>query len=174
MPADTFYLAAEYRRRFSDTKISIGANYSELDALAKAHPDDASLDAISRDFGVPHPALEQTYGRALLNVQPFPAFMGYSSRFLAESWDSNNLYWARLADEKGLSPVALNQLVPELTRRMVEKIFATDLEDWPALLRAAHETGDEFRVGKVTPSQSERAADSAIGVNSASRTGSQH
>lgn len=174
MPADTFYLAAEYRRRFPDTKISIGANYSELDALAKAHPDDASLDAISRDFGVPHPALEQTYGRALLNVQPFPAFMGYSSRFLAESWDSNNLYWARLADEKGLSPVALNQLVPELTRRMVEKIFATDLEDWPALLRAAHETGDEFRVGKVTPSQSERAADSAIGVNSASRTGSQH
>ena len=112
----------------------------------------------SRDFGVPHPALEQTYGRALLNVQPFPAFMGYSSRFLAESWDSNNLYWARLADEKGLSPVALNQLVPELTRRMVEKIFATDLEDWPALLRAAHETGDEFRVGKVASPQSERAA----------------
>jgi hypothetical protein len=173
MPADTFYLAAEYRRRFPDAKISIGANYSELDALAKSHPDDASLDAISRDFGVPHPALEQTYGRALLNVQPFPAFMGYSSRFLAESWDSNNLYWARLADEKGLSPVALNQLVPELTRRMVEKIFATDLEDWPALLRAAHETGDEFRVGKVTPSQSERAADGVNAVNSASRTGSQ-
>jgi len=158
MPADTFYLAAEYRLRFPDAKISIGTNYSELDALAKSHPDDVSLDHLSRDFGVPHPALEQTYGRALLNVQPFPAFMGYSSRFLAESWDSNNLYWARLADEKGLSPVALNQLVPELTRRMVEKIFATDLEDWPALLRAAHETGDEFRVGKLTPPQSERAA----------------
>jgi hypothetical protein len=158
MPADTFYLAAEYRRRYPDSKISIGTSFSELDALAKSHPDDASLDHLSRDFGVPHPALEQTYGRALLNVQPFPAFMGYSSRFLAESWDSNNLYWARLADEKGLSPVALNQLVPELTRRMVEKIFATDLEDWPALLRAAHETGDEFRVGKVAPPQSERAA----------------
>jgi hypothetical protein len=158
MPADTFYLAAEYRRRYPDAKISIGTNYSELDALAKSHPDDASLEHLSRDFGVPHPALEQTYGRALLNVQPFPAFMGYSSRFLAESWDSNNLYWARLADEKGLSPVALNQLVPELTRRMVEKIFATDLEDWPALLRAAHETGEEFRVGKVAPPQSERAA----------------
>jgi hypothetical protein len=158
MPADTFYLAAEYRRRFPDTKISVGANYSELDALAKSHPDDISLDHISRDFGVPHPALEQTYGRALLNVQPFPAFMGYSSRFLAESWDSNNLYWARLADEKGYPAVALNQLVPELTRRMVEKIFATDLEDWPALLRAAHETGDEFRLGKLTPTSSERAA----------------
>jgi len=45
--------------------------------------------------------------------------------------------------------VMLNRLVPELTRRMVEKIFATDLEDWPALLRATRETGDEFRQGKV-------------------------
>jgi hypothetical protein len=43
----------------------------------------------------------------------------------------------------------LNELVPELTRRMVEKIFATDMEDWPALLRAARETGDEFRNGKI-------------------------
>src|SRR6202041_2443117 len=115
-------------------KISVGASYSELDALAKDHPDDTDLDHISRDFGVPHPALEQTYGRSLLKVQPFPAFTGYSSRFLAESWDSNNLYWARLADEKGYPAVALNQLVPELTRRMVEKIFATDLEaERPAL-----------------------------------------
>jgi hypothetical protein len=45
----------------------------------------------------------------------------------------------------------LNRLVPELTRRMVEKIFATDMEDWPALLRAARETGDEFRNGKMAP-----------------------
>jgi hypothetical protein len=43
----------------------------------------------------------------------------------------------------------LNRLVPELTRRMVEKIFATDLEDWQALLRATHEAGDEFRQGKI-------------------------
>lgn len=150
MPADTFYLSAEYRRRFPDRKQSFGSNGDELDALAKDHPDDVSMDRLSRDFGVPHPALEQTYGQQLLNVQPFPAFMGYSSRFLAESWDSNNLYWARLADEKGYSPVVLNRLVPELTRRMVEKIFATDLEDWPALLRATRETGDEFRLSKPT------------------------
>jgi hypothetical protein len=32
---------------------------------------------------------------------------------------------------------------------MVEKIFATDLEDWPALLRAMHETGEDFRKGKI-------------------------
>jgi hypothetical protein len=45
----------------------------------------------------------------------------------------------------------LNRLVPELTRRMVEKIFATNIEDWPALLRATRETGDEFRNGKMAP-----------------------
>jgi hypothetical protein len=35
---------------------------------------------------------------------------------------------------------------------MVEKIFATDFEDWPALLRAMRETGADFREGKLTPS----------------------
>jgi hypothetical protein len=75
--------------------------------------------------------------------------MGYSSRLLAESWDSNNLYWARLADELGYPPVMLNRLVPELTYRMVEKIFATDFEDWPAMLRAMRETGEDFRQGKI-------------------------
>ncbi len=98
---------------------------------------------------MPHPILTQSYARELLNVKPFPAFAGFSSRLLAESWDSSNLYWARLADEMGYSPVTLNRLVPELTRRMVAKIFATDLEDWPAMLRAMRETGEEFRQGKI-------------------------
>ena len=91
----------------------------------------------------------QNYGLELLNVVPMPPFSGDSSRFLAESWDSPNLYWARLADEKGYPPVMLNHLVPELTRLMVQKIFATDLEDWPALLRALHETGTAFQEGKL-------------------------
>jgi hypothetical protein len=149
LPADTFYLAAEYRRRFPDAIDSFASAGHELDALIRQHPDEVAWDHLSRDFGVPHPAIAQSYARELLNVPPFPAFMGYSSRFLAESWDSNNLYWARLADEKGYSPVMLNRLVPELTRRMVEKIFATDLEDWQALLRAEHEAADEFRQGKI-------------------------
>jgi hypothetical protein len=147
-PADTFYLASEFQREYPQQPDLLGQPGKELDALAKDHADEVSWQRISHDFGVPHPVLAQNYGRELLNLPPFPAFMGYSSRFLAESWDSNNLYWARLADEKDYSPVMLNRLVPELTRRMVEKIFATDLEDWPALLRAARETGEEFRRGK--------------------------
>jgi hypothetical protein len=84
-----------------------------------------------------------------LNVKPFPASGGEDSRLFGESWDSTNLYWGRLADEMGYSPVMLNRLVPELTRRMVSKIFATELEDWSAMQRAMQETGDEFRQGKI-------------------------
>jgi hypothetical protein len=38
-----------------------------------------------------------------------------------------------------------------LTQRMVENIFATHLDDWPALLRALWETGKEFQEGKLQP-----------------------
>lgn len=148
MPADTFYLAAEYLRKFPDRTDSFGPAGKELAVLSQRDPTEVSWQRLSRDFGVPHPALAQSYKCELLNLAPFPAFAGYSSRLLAESWDSNNLYWARLADEKGYPAVTLNRLVPELTRRMVEKIFATDLEDWPALVRATRETGEEFRQGK--------------------------
>jgi hypothetical protein len=147
-PADTFFLAALFNQRFPDQKDVLGTAGKELDGLVQRYPSEVSWDKISRDFGVPHPVLTQTYGRELLNFEPFPAFSGYSSRLLAECWDSNNLYWARLTDEQGYKPVMLNRLVPELTRRMVEKIFATELEDWSALARAAHETGEEFRQGK--------------------------
>jgi hypothetical protein len=52
----------------------------------------------------------------------------------------------------------LQRLVPQLTHRMIEKIFATHLEDWPALLRALRETGDEFRLGKIAASPKSIAA----------------
>jgi hypothetical protein len=46
---------------------------------------------------------------------------------------------------------------------MVEKIFATDFEDWPALLRAMREAGNDFRSGKmaVLPVQTEGSRASA-------------
>ena len=121
----------------------------ELQELSGQHAEQLNWRRLSRDFGVPHPVIAQNYGLELLNILPMPPFSGSANRFLAESWDSPNLYWARLADERGYSPVVLNRLVPELTRRMVEKVFATDFEDWPALLRAMHETGDEVRQGKI-------------------------
>ena len=150
MPGETFYLAAEFRKKFPEQGNSWGKASEELESLCSRYPEEVSWKRLSEDFGVPHPALAQSYSRELLNVKPVPAFMGYSSRLLAESWDSNNLYWARLADELGYPPVMLNRLVPELTYRMVEKIFATDFEDWPAMLRAMRETGEEFRQGKIT------------------------
>jgi hypothetical protein len=150
MPADTFYLAAEFHRRYPEQAAVGGTASQELQELCRQHPDEVNWKRLSHDFGTPHPSLAQNYGLELLNVTPMPPFSGYSSRFLAESWDSPNLYWARLADEGGYSPVMLNHLVPELTRRMVEKIFATEFEDWPALLRAMHEAGADLQQGKLT------------------------
>jgi len=149
LSADTFWLALEYRRRFPEQTDSLGPAGRELESLSQRYPEEVNSERLSRDFGVPHAILEQSYRCDLMNLAPFPAFAGHSSRLFAESWDSSNLYWVRLADEKGYSPVMLNQLVPELTRRMVEKIFATDIEDWPALWRATRETGDEFRNNKT-------------------------
>jgi len=159
LPADTFYLAAEFRHKFPDQATALGAANRELQTLCGTSPQAVEWDRLSRDFGVPHPTLAQTYARELLNLAPIPAFEGHASRLLAESWDSSNLYWARLLDEAGDSPVALNRYVPELTLRMVEKVAATNFEDWPALLRAMRETGDDFRQGRM---QSAAAPHSAV------------
>jgi hypothetical protein len=148
-PAETFNLAAEYRHRHSSEKPSWGPSGKELDDLLARYPIETNSERISEDFGVPHPALAQSYGRELMNMKPIPTFLYYSSRLMAESWDSGNLYWGRLADEMGYSPVMLNVLVPQLTRRMVEQTFASHLEDWSAVLRAMRETGEEFRQGKI-------------------------
>ena len=150
-PADTFYLAAEFRQKYPDYTGELGSATQELQDLAHQHPEQISLKRLSHDFGIPHPAIAQTYVPELLNGLPMPPFAGEANRFLAESWESPNLYWARLADERGYAPVMLNHLAPELTRMMVERIFATEFEDWPALLRAMHEAGEEFRKGKVQP-----------------------
>ena len=78
-------------------------------------------------------------------MKTFPTLMGYSSRIMAESWESNLLYWADVGDQMGVQPAQLNVLVPEWTRKVVERIFASHLEDWPALLKSLRSVGDEVR-----------------------------
>jgi hypothetical protein len=150
MPADTFYLAMEFREMYPEQNGEVGSAIRELAELSRQHPEQVTRQRLSRHFGAPHPVMAQNYGLEMLNVQPMPPFSGDASRFLAESWDSPNLFWARLADERGYAPVLLTRLVPEFTRTMVQKIFATDFEDWAALLRAMQETGEDFRTGKMS------------------------
>lgn len=149
-PADTFYLTSAFSRRSSGQLGTLSPAGRELETLSREDPDAVNEDRLSRDFGVIHPVLAQTYARELLNMRPFPALSGSYSRLMGECWDSGHLYWARLADEMGYSPVLLNRIVPELTRRMVERIFASEFDDWPAVLRALRETGQEFRQGKIS------------------------
>ena len=65
---------------------------------------------------------------------------------MAESWESNVLFWAGVADELNVAPAQLNILIPEWTRQTVERIFATHLEDWPALLRSMRVVAEDARV----------------------------
>ena len=151
LPGETFYLAAQFRQRFSEENGEWEAAGKELESLARQYPKEVSWERLAHDFGVPHPALAHTYALDLPSLKPLPTFESYASRLMAECWDSNNLYWARLADELGYPPVMLNRLVPLLTHRMVEKLFASNLEDWSAVSRAMRETGEEFRQGKILP-----------------------
>ena len=108
----------------------------EIADFAGQHLAELSPAAIGRAFGTPKPTLTHSYRPGLLYLRTFPALMGYSSRVLAESWESNNLYYAALADEAGVPAGQLDAYVPEWNRTAIENIFATHLEDWPALLRS--------------------------------------
>ena len=150
LPADSFLLAAEFRSRFPGEARRWGNAGRELEDMATSDPSHVSFERLSKDFGMPHPAMTQSNACTLLDTGIFPVSPAFDGRLFGESWQSSNLYWARLADEMGYSPVMLNVLVPDLTRHMVAKIFATDIDDWPALLRAMQETGDQFRRGSIS------------------------
>jgi hypothetical protein len=149
LPAETFFLAAEYRSKFPADASASGPAGQELDALAKRDASNTDPKRLARDFGVPHPEMAQSNTCTLLNQGIFPASGAFQGRLFGESWESTNLYWGRLADDMGYSPAMLNVLVPNLTRHMVSNIFATNIDDWPAVLRALRETGDQFRAGKI-------------------------
>jgi len=68
---------------------------------------------------------------------------------MAESWESNLLYWADLADQHSILPSQLNILIPEWTHKVVERIFASHLEDWPALLKSLRSVGVELKTQKA-------------------------
>jgi len=148
-PSDLFYLSAQFRKEYSGQAKAAGQANQELDALISKDPDATSPERIARDFGAPHPTLAQTNSLALLTGEPFPVSGGYTNRLFGESWESSNLYWALLADEKGYAPAMMNILVPELTGQMITNISATSIDDWPALMRAMRETGEQFREGKM-------------------------
>ncbi|MGH9640576.1 MAG: hypothetical protein ACRD3Y_10970, partial [Bryobacteraceae bacterium] len=110
----------------------------QIASLASEHRADLSPEAIAAVFGTPKPILRHSYRPKLLNLRIFPALMGYSSRILAETWESDSLYYAALADEAGIPVDELDAYVPVWNENAIENIFATHLEDWPALVRSLH------------------------------------
>ncbi len=139
-PAEYYALAADLSAKFPNHVFA-----SEIRRMSQANASAINHEAISRAFGTPKPTLANSYRPELLRLRTFPTLMGYSSRIMAESWESNTLFWATLADEAYLRPSQLNLLVPEWTQKVVERIFASHLEDWPALLRSLRQVGESVR-----------------------------
>jgi hypothetical protein len=140
VPSEMYLLARELAP--NDQSSAIAADIRRIAAEA---PDAITPAVISHTFGTPKPVLTNSYQPELLNLRTFPTLMGYSSRILAESWESNLLYYAALADDMHIHPEELNLMVPTWTGQTVERIFATHLEDWPALLRSLRLVGDDAR-----------------------------
>jgi hypothetical protein len=138
-PSELFSIARDLAPK------NLDANSCVLAEIHKLHEGGVSYEAISRAFGTPKPTLANSYQPELLGLRTFPALMGYSSRILAESWESNTLYWAALADETHVTPAQLNVRIPEWTQKLVEQIFASHLEDWPAVLKSLRLVGDSVR-----------------------------
>jgi hypothetical protein len=138
VPSEMYLLASELAPADRDSTIA-----AEIRTVAAQAPEEVSARVISHAFGSPKPMLTNSYQPELLNLRTFPTLMGYSSRILAESWESNLLFYAALADEVHIRPAELNLLVPGWTQQTVERIFATHLEDWPALLRSLRQVGDD-------------------------------
>jgi hypothetical protein len=154
-PSELFWLARDMasRQGFADSSCIL----AELRRLARVSPQEVNYAAISRAFGTPKPTLANSYEPEMLNLRTFPTLMGYSSRMMAESWESNTLYWAALADELSVPPAELNLRIPEWTQKLVERIFASHLEDWPAVLKSLRLVGDEVRAHTRAAAAGEKA-----------------
>ncbi|HML18420.1 MAG TPA: hypothetical protein VK419_15425 [Bryobacteraceae bacterium] len=138
VPSEMYLLAEEMKDQDRDSPLA-----GDLRRMAAEAPAELNARVISRAFGTPKPVLANSYQPELLNLRTFPTLMGYSSRILAETWESNLLYYGALADQAHIRPAELNVLIPEWTAETVERIFATHLEDWPALLRSLRLVGDD-------------------------------
>jgi hypothetical protein len=142
MPSELYALGA----RAVAQRWQTSSGFAEKIRLMSASlPEQCNPKAVSELFGTPKPTLASSHHPELLQLRTFPTLMGYSSRILAESWESHNLFFAALADELGLRPAQLNIMLPEWTVKTVEAIFATHLEDWPALLRAMRKVAEQVR-----------------------------
>lgn len=158
-PAEKYRLATAFGEQHVAQAADIGGPvWARISDLSTSDPETFEYSRLAGVFGTPHPELSHSYRRELLHLPLFPTMMRFSSRILAESWESTNLYWAALADELHIPPSRLNILVPEWTQRSIERIFATHLDDWPALLHSMRIVADRYRAEtRPRPSEPMRA-----------------
>ena len=145
-PAELYSLAHSLRAGDAELVKRVGQPFADrILALEAKDPRRYSEERSGQLFGMPHPRLAHSYQLEILNLPLFPTLMGYSSRILAETWESNNLFWASLSDELHIEPAQMSLLIPDWTQRTLERIFATHLDDWPALWRSLRIVAQQVR-----------------------------
>ena len=88
--------------------------------------------------------LTNSYQPELLNLRTFPTLMGYSSRILAESWESNLLFYAALADQVFIRPAESEFIGARMdAAKPWSGSSLPTWSDWPALLRSLRQVGDD-------------------------------
>ncbi len=84
MPSEMFAIARDVLSTDkADTPLAV-----EIRREAAELPRQLNYDTVSHAFGTPKPTLTNSYSPELLGLRTFPTLMGYSSRILAESWES--------------------------------------------------------------------------------------
>jgi hypothetical protein len=151
-PAEKYRLATTFgKQHAAEAEDMGGPTWTKINELSKSNPERFDHARLASIFGTPHPRLSHSYRLELLHLPLFPTMMKFSSRILAESWESTNLYWAALADELHIEPTRLNVLAPQWTQRSIERIFASHLDDWPALLQSMRVVADRYRAQTRPP-----------------------
>ena len=150
-PADTFYLAVEFRKRFPEQSFVWGPAGRELDDLSRKDPADASPERPGERLWRASPdAGKERYARRLLNTGAVSfLWWGYASRFW-RNHGNPTIFIGRAWPMRWAIRPSCSTCWSRADAQMVANIFATNIDDWPALLRAMKETGEEFRQGKIT------------------------
>jgi hypothetical protein len=98
MPSELYWLGAQAAAKQWRTS----AGFAEkIRLMAASLPQECNAKAVSELFGTPKPTLANSHHPELLQLRTFPTLMGYSSRILAESWESHNLFFARMDGKDG-------------------------------------------------------------------------
>ena len=149
-PSELFLLARDLASR--QDRRQFLPRWPKSASWPQASPEEVNYAAISRAFGTPKPTLANSYRAGAAQ----PAHVPHADGLLQPH------HGGKLGIEhpvlggpgrraRACAPAQLNVRIPEWTQKLVEQIFASHLEDWPAVLKSLRLVGDDVRARSRAP-----------------------